>query len=400
MPIKFRWPQDINAIRFGSVLVWGGIADIINTVTGMSPLSLVNALARSIKSLVQYGLCTQASTPTPSSPVDIKCNNGVIKVSANLLDPTTVPDENKYITTGNGGEATPGLGTFRHSGYIRIIGGEEYFFGVKPYSASTAGLAWYSAADTNSYISGINGTALKNAGMVVTAPASANYVRFSWMIDSGYDTNWQNSVYICVNGLMSAFRAFGEVYIDGTPEVLTVSDGTNMQTASVADLFAVGDYKDEQDIISGLVTRKCRVKVLDGTEPYTKANSGDTVRFRLNNVSDLITGSGMGRIPAIYSHFQDLSSTSSQSLGGAFAFPGRVIYFIPTDQTLDLNGWKSWVAQQYAEGAPVIVIYPLTQETAEQTTPRELHTSVGTNIVSVMSNVDPVELGAEYYTKE
>lgn len=396
MPIKFRWPQDINAIRFGSVLVWGGIAGIINTVTGTSPLSLVNALAGSIKSLIQYGLCTQASTPTPSSPVDIKCNNGAIKVSANLLDPTTVPDENKYITSHSGGEATPGSGTFRHSDYIRIVGGEEYFFGVKPYSASTAGLAWYSEAGPNSYISGINGTSLKNAGMVVTAPASANYVRFSWMIDSGYDTNWQNSVYICVNGLMSAFRAFGEVYIDGTPEVLTVSDGTNTQTASVSDLFAVGDYKDEQDIISGLVTRKCRAKVLDGTESYTKASSGDTVRFRLNNVSDLITGSGMGRIPAIFSHFQDLSSTSSQSLGGAFAFPGRVIYFIPTDQTLELNEWKSWLAAQYAAGTPVIILYPLAQETTESVTPQELHSYEGDTTVSWTAEVDGTVKTIEY----
>ena len=396
MPIKFRQPQDINAIRFGSVLVWGGIAGIINTVTGTSPLSLVNALAGSIKSLIQYGLCTQASTPTPSSPVDIKCNNGAIKVSANLLDPTAVPNENKYITSHSGGESTPGSGTFRHSGYIRIVGGEEYFFGMKPYLASTAGLAWYSAPNLGSYISGANGTTLKNAGMVATAPASANYVRFSWMTSSGYDTNWQNSVYICVNGLMSAFRAFGEVYIDGTPEVLTVSDGTNTQTASVQNLYAVSDYKDEQNIITGAVTRRVGIKVLDGTESYTKANSGDTVCFRLNNVSDLITSSGIGRIPAIYSHFQDLSSTSSQSLGGAFAFPGRVIYFIPTDQTLDLNGWKSWVAQQYAAGTPVIVVYPLAQETTESVTPQPLYTAEGTNAVTVTAEVSPIQLTTKY----
>lgn len=381
-------------------LIWlrilQGASFVVNKITGTSPITLTNAINSAIISLKQYGKCVQDGTPTPSSPVDIKCNNGAIKVSANLLDPTTVPNENKYITSHSGDESTPGSGTFRHSDYIRIVGGEEYFFGMKPYSASTAGLAWYSAPNLGSYISGVNGTTLKNAGMVATAPASANYVRFSWMTSSGYDTNWQNSVYICVNGLMSAFRAFGEVYIDGTPEVLTVSDGTNTQTASVSDLFAVGDYKDEQDIISGLVTRKCRAKVLDGTELYTKANSGNTVRFRINNVSDLITGSGMGRIPAIYSHFQDLSSTSSQSLGGAFAFSGRVIYFIPTDQTLDLNGWKSWVAQQYAAGTPVIVIYPLAQETTEQTTPHELHSYAGNTTVSWTAEVDGTVKTVEY----
>jgi hypothetical protein len=59
------------------LILGGGGVDA--TVSGVSPLSLTNALAKNIVSLTQYGLCTQASTPTPSSPVDIKCNNGALK---------------------------------------------------------------------------------------------------------------------------------------------------------------------------------------------------------------------------------------------------------------------------------------------------------------------------------
>lgn len=46
----------------------------------------------------------------------------------------------------------------------------------------------------------------------------------------------------------------------GTPEVLTV--GT--QTATVANLFSTGTVHDEQDIISGTVTRRTAVSVADG----------------------------------------------------------------------------------------------------------------------------------------
>lgn len=53
---------------------------IITKLTGNSPLSLPNAVAKPIKSLTQYGLCTQASTPTLADPVLIKCNNGVLKL--------------------------------------------------------------------------------------------------------------------------------------------------------------------------------------------------------------------------------------------------------------------------------------------------------------------------------
>ena len=56
---------------------WG--ASVL-TETGNAPLTLANAIARAIKSLTQTGLCTQADTPTPSAPVDIKCNNGALRM--------------------------------------------------------------------------------------------------------------------------------------------------------------------------------------------------------------------------------------------------------------------------------------------------------------------------------
>lgn len=55
-----------------------GPGGVVETVTGTLPLTLANALSRAIVSLTRYGLCTQDGTPTPSAPVDIKCNNGVL----------------------------------------------------------------------------------------------------------------------------------------------------------------------------------------------------------------------------------------------------------------------------------------------------------------------------------
>ena len=50
----------------------------------------------------------------------------------------------------------------------------------------------------------------------------------------------------------------------GTPEVLTVSANGIAQTASIAGLFATNSVADEQDIISGVVTRKTEVIVSGG----------------------------------------------------------------------------------------------------------------------------------------
>lgn len=57
-----------------------GPGGLVETVTGTLPLTLANALSHAIVSLTRYGLCTQAATPTPSAPVDIKCNNGALRM--------------------------------------------------------------------------------------------------------------------------------------------------------------------------------------------------------------------------------------------------------------------------------------------------------------------------------
>ena len=500
MPIKFGslsvTPPNIEKAFFGSNLVYEAY-QLLHTF-GSAPLTLLNAVKKPFSSLKQYGKCTQASTPTPSSPVDIKCNNGVIKVKHQSGLPVECALLESIESTG-----TQYIETGIHLDYgkdIRINGtvvnktankrkvivgnytatntmsmslefaglgqsglasdGMRVYFGIKTsqalpatlYSKSTAALPlntdidfdFVYTAETRSFtltciangqtytlsdiipnmFDGVSNetmtlfldkrtdaSAIQNPltikAMSITNDATAKeYVPVKKGNNVGMYDTVGDAFY--ANAGTSAFVGGSSVadpltiYTVGTPEVLTVS-ASGAETQTVTDipmLLSVGDYADEAEIISGLLTHKVGIKVLDGTEAYTKANSGDTVRFRLNNVSDLITGSGMGRIPAIYSHFQDLSSTSSQSLGGAFAFSGRVIYFIPTDQTLDLNGWKSWVAQQYAAGTPLIVIYPLAQETTEQATPQSLSTAQGTNTVSVTAEVSDIGLDIYYYGKQ
>ena len=72
-------------------------------------------------------------------------------------------------------------------------------------------------------------------------------------------------------------------------------------------------------------------------------------------------------------------------------------YFIPTDQTIDTaEAWKAWLAAQYAAGTPVIVIYPLAEETTESVTPQALSTSEGDNTITATANVSPIQLEATY----
>ena len=50
------------------------------TISGTLPLTLLDAAAKPITSLIRYGKVTQDGTPTPASPVDIVCNNGVVRM--------------------------------------------------------------------------------------------------------------------------------------------------------------------------------------------------------------------------------------------------------------------------------------------------------------------------------
>ena len=57
----------------------GGGASLL-TVIGTAPLTLANAVARAMRSLTQFGKTEQDGTPTPSTPQDIICNNGALKL--------------------------------------------------------------------------------------------------------------------------------------------------------------------------------------------------------------------------------------------------------------------------------------------------------------------------------
>lgn len=239
------------------------------TVTGVSPLTLANAISHAMLSLTQYGKCTQASAPTPSARVNIVCNNGAIK--------------------------------------------------------------------------------------------------------------WDS-----VNQ---------RIYADGTPEVLTVGE----QTASVENLFKIAannyyaDYTDEQNIVSGIVTRKVGVKALDGTEDWGYSAPVHTVK-----IPDAVT-TELRKTPLLCTHYpiiDDGRSFNDTPNDTMFFTSGKNLGIKDSNKTSEQM--KAWLASQYAAGTPVIVLYPLAEETTESVTPQPLTTANGTNTVSVTAEVSDISLECEY----
>lgn len=328
-----------------------------------------------LQKVLLSGACEQNGTPTPDNPVDIICNNGVLKVSPNLFNKDLVINENRYIHKGDGLITTPYVGVFRRSYYIRIKGSTKYYLGIVTSVASVAGLAFYD--DTKTYISGLSLTDVENANNIITSPANAKYIRFSFNVGEGYNTNWQNTVYFVEgNQPLAEFIPYGQIYTDGTQEVVTDNLGN---TANAERLLAVGDYKDTQEVLSGAVTRNVGIKVLDGTEDWSIYN-----RKFVSQVIDSVVKAATTFI---------FCSHLPQGTNGVRIGTGKgKLEMYPADMPniTTVEQWETWLANQYANGTPVIIVYPLAEPTTEQVTPQPLAGSSATVTAGSIDNL-PIE---------
>lgn len=161
------------------------------------------------------------------------------------------------------------------------------------------------------------------------------------------------------------------------------------QTATVVNLFAVGDYADTQDIVSGTVTRKVGVKVLDGTETWGQKNVTDgRIIMRLNDAINQASA------PIIVTHGQWSTSAAKDSNEWRILAGPYLCCYSSLETTAD---FKAYLAAQYAQGTPVIVMYPLAEVQDEKVDEQSLYAEEGENIINVISDVGVVELETSYY---
>lgn len=181
----------------------------------------------------------------------------------------------------------------------------------------------------------------------------------------------------------------------------------NGGTATAEMLLKVGDYQDIQSIIDGVVTRNVGVKVLDGTESWTYRNTQSGYATFQLSPSVLYSLTGIPHI--ICSHFADKGPVNGISvvyqMGVGIAlykssdYPtGKNLYLnIPTSLATDITTFKQWLADQYAAGAPVIIIYPLGTPTTESVAGQTLQVQNGDNTLEItQASLTGLELEAQY----
>lgn len=308
-----------------------------------------------------YGACEQSGTPTPDNPVDIVCNNGALKwdgvnhriyadgtqevISAhgkNLLNVAT--NVNGYYISATGvisADATKS----QYTDLIPVEVGETYTWSLISNRAVAGNDRWHGYNSNGTWVKQIDFDEAQPSGaafsLTATIPSGIAYVRLSYGLN---DTN--------------------AMFEKGASK--TEYEAYSGQTASVENLFSVGDYKDEHEIIGGTVKRKCGIKVLDGTESWTTDTYGGSRRMVMQ---DVINASG-DTLPVVCSHYAFRLADERQQPNSIFiAGTGKTVIYIASTQSITTaDEFNTWLASQYANGTPVIMIYPLAQETTEQVT--------------------------------
>lgn len=287
------------------------------TVTGVSPLTLANAVAHAIRKLVQYGKCS-------TSGGDIYCNNGKLVAVDDEL-PEGYQRQIGFEFAANAYFRIPGF-HLRGSDTVRISFSVDKACNVfgcytdtssadnySLYSSTAAG-AKYLRYDGETYNSSIPSSQFGNRLDVVITPTGTTGMptdsvitpaTFESVADLCIGTTSQSASSSKLDGCIwgnfevdnrltlipvkrlsdnvlgyydpdsdTLYEPIGSAPVSlgvdtshltvlsvvGTPEVLTIGN----QTATVQNLFEVGGVADEQDIISGVITRKVEVSVSGG----------------------------------------------------------------------------------------------------------------------------------------
>lgn len=154
----------------------------------------------------------------------------------------------------------------------------------------------------------------------------------------------------------------------------TLVDQTN-HTATCQDLYSIDGSTDAQEIISGVINRNCHIVVLNGTENNWLRHS---TYYWFYNTDSSFDWPADRRL-VLCNSLPNLPLSDSQGKAGQFVSVGhnsgttsRLIIANNFDSSLTVADFKRWLAQKYAEGDPIIVVYPASTTTTKNTDPQVL----------------------------
>ena len=156
-------------------------------------------------------------------------------------------------------------------------------------------------------------------------------------------------------------------------------------------LWADAGYYGELNVTTGVLTRKGRVWTLDGTESWTTAGSGTTMYYyaaKTRPSHGVISNSTPYKMCSHYTPVGTSSSAQGFMVVNQSSATTRI--GIRPDLTAYPSSadFKTYVAQQYANDTPIVVVYMLDESlwTTEQLSSTEIQTLLGANNIWTNTN--------------
>ena len=328
-------------------------------------------------------MLAESATAVPYAPY-VSVNGGIytdgtvetINVHGkNLFDKDQTPYQSGYYVA-NTTVVGNNIATLQNSNYniykIEVRPNTTYTFGkIKATNPSWA------VVDSNDIVlqTGINDGGTDGRDVTITTDATAKYLYLSVAVDGTY-------------------KCDDILQLEQGSTATTYEPYFNGGTATAEMLLKVGDYQDVQSIIDGVVTRNVGVKVLDGTETgWTKLSGVNYVSLPKTAISNMVSGTDA---TCLSNNFVQVPHGSISLSEECFSVGASYMNFKKSgDPTV--AQFKQWLANQYAAGTPVIVLYPLATPTTESVTGQTLQVTNGDNVLEItQASLSGLELEAEY----
>lgn len=315
----------------------------------------------------------QGSTATPYAPYS---PNGIY--TDGTVETVEVTGKNLFDTQWQTGIYSTASGDYTATANNRICNvnmipvnsSTSYTVSCPSYSILT-NMRWLFYDKNKNFIS-----AITNGATTITTPSSAKYITF----------------YIANNLTVDTAP---DLQIEQGSTATTYEEYFNGGSATAEMLLKIGDYKDEQSVIDGGVTRNVGVKVLDGTENWAWSGT-----YSCPYINGAVSTLGMIANGTLYcSHNKFVEFAQINSNANCISSSTNHIYFKDSNYTTSdkLTDFTNWLADQYNAGTPVIIVYPLATATTETVTGQPLTVQTGTNTVTItQASIDGLEMEVSY----
>lgn len=338
------------------------------TITGVPPVSFKSDGSALIAWNIA-GNMVQSRTPTHANSVNPA---GCGDKTANIFNKDATPSATSYYLTETG--ETASSGSFNISDFIAVDASSQYIAISVNVSSVSPSLCFYNSA--KQFISGLKYNRLSDVPF--TTPAGTAYIKMS------YNKNLASDAMLTPGQAVIPYEPYGMYKIP-----VTCGGETNNILIS-EQILKIGDSADTAGS-DGHLNRAIAKQILTGTESTWRITGTGRIAVR---VSPSVTAIPQGA-SCVCTHFVGTNATTFASIGdgecsaqlvGSGSY--REIGFYSTAYTT-LDGFKTFVSGQYANGTPVTVWYVLASPSAETITVPGITPAKGNNTLSIGTTLQP-----------